>query len=276
MRLNRAIFSILLGLGACGLLAFARAPRKAGAKPRRVVYETDVKPLFTRYCYGCHGEKMKGGLDLRIYQEEASAKKDTEVFGKVLDYLQTEDMPPEGKPQPTSAERKRIIGWIQAQVLDCDCDHPDPGRVTIRRLNRAEYNNTIRDLVGVNFEPADDFPADDVGYGFDNIGDVLSLSPMLMEKYFSAAGKIMDAAIPTGSAANGPVKHFPAKGLGHTEGADDYGSSAKMLSSESEVYASCNFPKAGNYILRARAWGQQAGPEPARMQFRVDGHSAEK
>src|SRR5712675_3547257 len=69
------------------------------------------------------------------------------------------------------------------------------GRVTIRRLNRTEYNNTIRDLVGVDFKPAEDFPADDVGYGFDNIGDVLSVSPLLLEKYLSAAEAILDRAI---------------------------------------------------------------------------------
>src|SRR5207302_197758 len=69
------------------------------------------------------------------------------------------------------------------------------GRVTIRRLNRTEYNNTIRDLVGVDFKPADDFPADDVGYGFDNIGDVLTVSPLLLEKYLSAAEMILDQVI---------------------------------------------------------------------------------
>ena len=83
-------------------------------------------------------------------------------------------------------------------MLGCDCNHPDPGRVTIRRLNRAEYNNTIRDLTGVSFHPAADFPIDDAGYGFDNIGDVLTLSPMLMEKYVAAAGKVMDLAMAAG------------------------------------------------------------------------------
>ena len=101
--------------------------------------------------------------------------------------LESLDMPPEGKPQPSKSERAMITHWIEASILGCDCEHPDPGRVTIRRLNRAEYNNTIRDLTGVNFQPAEDFPLDDIGYGFDNIGDVLSLSPMLMEKYVAAA-----------------------------------------------------------------------------------------
>ena len=77
-----------------------------------------------------------------------------------------------------------------------DCSGPrNPGRVTLRRLNRTEYNNTIRDLIGVDFKPAGDFPADDVGYGFDNIGDVLSLSPLLLERYLAAADTILEQAI---------------------------------------------------------------------------------
>src|SRR5690606_21852921 len=105
------------------------------------------------------------------------------------------EMPPTKKPQPTEEERKRITEWISSEVFNCDCDNPDPGRVTLRRLNRTEYNNTIRDLLGVKFEAAADFPNDDSGYGFDNIGDVLSLPPILLEKYMAAAEKVLDAAI---------------------------------------------------------------------------------
>jgi hypothetical protein len=105
-------------------------------------------------------------------------------------------MPPEDRPQPTADESARLITSIKAALERDDCGRPgNPGRVTIRRLNRAEYNNTIRDLVGVDFRPADEFPADDVGYGFDNIGDVLSLPPLLMEKYLFAAETISERAI---------------------------------------------------------------------------------
>ena len=90
-------------------------------------------------------------------------------------------MPPEDSPQPTREESARLASWIKTTLGADDCGKPsNPGRVTIRRLNRVEYNNTIRDLVGVNFRLADDFPSDDVGYGFDNIGDVLCLPPVLM------------------------------------------------------------------------------------------------
>ena len=103
-------------------------------------------------------------------------------------------MPPKSKPQPAEEERDRLVAWIDATLARTVPIKKDPGRVTMRRLNRAEYNNTIRDLVGVKFQPAEDFPSDDVGYGFDNIGDVLSLSPILLEKYLAAADKIVDQA----------------------------------------------------------------------------------
>ena len=105
-------------------------------------------------------------------------------------------MPPEGKPQPSEAESARFTQYLQSLLSKANCKIAhDPGRVTLRRLNRDEYNNTVRDLVGVDFRPADDFPSDDVGYGFDNIGDVLTLPPLLMEKYLAAAEAIADEAI---------------------------------------------------------------------------------
>lgn len=104
-------------------------------------------------------------------------------------------MPPVDEAQPTDEERKQLTDWINAR-LDCACDGPAyPGRVTIRRLNRAEYNNTIRDLFGIDFQPAATFPADDTGYGFDNIGDVLTLPPVLLERCLEAAEQVTHRTI---------------------------------------------------------------------------------
>lgn len=152
-------------------------------------YQKRVQPLLAQYCYGCHNEeKHKGELSLAELANGRDALKHPEVWEKVLSKIRDREMPPEEKPQPSSGERERVAGWIEHTLFDCE--NPNPGRVTLRRLNRAEYNNTIRDLVGVDFHPADDFPADDTGYGFDNIGDVLTLSPMLLEKYLAAAETI--------------------------------------------------------------------------------------
>jgi hypothetical protein len=105
-------------------------------------------------------------------------------------------MPPKGMPRPREADQKAFIQFIEAQFAGADQGaKPSPGRVTAHRLNRVEYNNTVRDLLGVDLRPADDFPQDDSGYGFDNISDVLSLSPALMESYLAAAEKVSRAAI---------------------------------------------------------------------------------
>src|SRR5204862_4505812 len=85
---------------------------------------------------------------------------------------------------------------IKREAFGIDPKNPDPGRVTIRRLNRTEYRNTIRDLMGLDFKADDEFPPDDTGYGFDNIGDVLSVSPLLLEKYMQAAETIVAGAVP--------------------------------------------------------------------------------
>jgi mono/diheme cytochrome c family protein len=202
-------FLFMAGMGRCPAMEPVEAAAKAEAT--RTVFQAKVQPLLSKYCFACHGEKKKGDLDLRIYTDDALVKKDAAVFEKLASLLETREMPPENKPQPSAAQRKLIIDWIEADVLGCDCKHPDPGRVTIRRLNREEYNNTVRELTGVSFHPADDFPMDDVGYGFDNIGDVLSLSPLLFEKYMTAAGKIMNAAN-----LNEPPIRTPVKQAGAT------------------------------------------------------------
>src|SRR5438876_2484153 len=187
---------------------------KPGGAQGDISYEREVRPLFEKYCYGCHGNgKRKGDLALDLYQSAADAVSDPKTWEKILQNVSGHVMPPEKKPQPSSAEAELISRWIETHVFKCDCRHPDPGRVTLRRLNRVEYNNTIRDLLGVKFQPAEDFPADDSGYGFDNIGDVLSLPPLLMEKYLAAAENILAAAMVTGNPPKARIRNFEADTL---------------------------------------------------------------
>ncbi|MSR60192.1 MAG: DUF1592 domain-containing protein [Planctomycetaceae bacterium] len=246
-----AVVSAVLSASLQGDPPLEPAPASAAAAS----FENDIKPFVTKYCFECHqGEKSQGGLALERYMTEAEVLKHRDVAEKILDNLESGLMPPEGKPQPTDAERQRVIGWIEAHVLKINCDGPiDPGRVTIRRLNRSEYNNTIRDLLGVDFRPADDFPSDDVGYGFDNIGDVISLPPVLLERYLAAAEKITERAIVTPDADQAPIKSAPGK----------------ALASVGEAGSDFEFPQTGDYILRVRAWADQAGPEPAKMTCRL-------
>ena len=158
-----------------------------------VAFEETVRPILEERCYTCHSQEMKkGGVNL-----EGAAQRDKDLWWAVLKNLRSGIMPPAEKPQPTSEERGRIEEWIKAKAFGIDPKDPDPGRVTVRRLNRVEYRNTIRDLLGVDFDANLEFPPDDSGHGFDNIGDVLTMSPLLLEKYLGAAKSIIGRSVPT-------------------------------------------------------------------------------
>jgi len=155
-------------------------------------YDRDIKPILVTYCYDCHGDgSAKGNVDLDGYATDGARTADVQLWQRVWENVRNGVMPPPRKPRPTAGEQARLQAWIRRDVLGVDCRAPDPGRVTLRRLNRDEYNHTIAELFGVDLQPAEDFPADDTGYGFDDIGDVLSVSPVLTEKYFAAAERIV-------------------------------------------------------------------------------------
>ncbi|HEV3485706.1 MAG TPA: DUF1587 domain-containing protein, partial [Vicinamibacterales bacterium] len=160
-------------------------------------FGTVIAPFFAEYCYRCHGEKkQEKELNLEAFRSADALKEHRDVWEEVARKLRAAEMPPLEEEQPGDQHRQRVADWIERELDRIDrTTAPDPGRVTARRLNRTEYNNTIRDLLGVDPRPADDFPQDDSGYGFDNIADALSLSPVLMEKYMTAAERVTRAAL---------------------------------------------------------------------------------
>src|SRR5204863_7391694 len=112
------------------------------------------------------------------YRDGSLALKEPQVWDKVLDMVSTRKMPPPGMPAPSHADTVAVTRFLEGLLARSGFSREgDPGRVMARRLNRVQDNNTIRDLLGVHVRPADEFPVDDSGYGFDNIGDVLSVSP---------------------------------------------------------------------------------------------------
>ena len=153
--------------------------------------------FLERYCFACHaGEQPAGGLALDSFSSSLSLIEGHEVWKQVLEMLATNQMPPQDSEQPTLEESELFVRHIEAIFEHTEhTATPDPGRVTIRRLNKVEYKNTIRDLLSVDFDPTEKFPDDDIGYGFDNIGDVLSVSPLLMERYLKAAEEIAERVI---------------------------------------------------------------------------------
>ena len=156
-----------------------------------------ILPFLNENCVFCHNGTLEtAGLRLDVFRESGQGPAGPGLWKRVQEKLLLGEMPPSDRPQPRPEAVEAVIEWIETRTEDLAlAGLPEPGRVTVRRLNRSEYNNTIRDLIGVNLKPADDFPADDAGYGFDNIGDVLSLPPILMEKYLTAAEAIAEAAI---------------------------------------------------------------------------------
>lgn len=231
-----------------------------------------ASPFFGQYCFGCHGvERQKADLNLEAYGDSPALYEDRRTWEAVRDMIGSREMPPENKPQPTEAERMAIVHFIDAQLALFDCSGPrQPGKVTLRRLNRSEYNNTIRDLVGVDFNPAADFPRDEVGYGFDNIGDVLSLPPMLMEKYLNAARQVTEAAIVTHRRLEIPVTRIEGESMrSDIEHVRPFADRVLGLYREGEGYVDYESEQAGEYEIRIRAYGEQAGPEPPRLSVRV-------
>ena len=161
-------------------------------------FERDILPVLEEYCYACHGDgQNKGGIQLDVFKTVGDVHRGYKLWEQVFRKVRAGEMPPEGrKKRPSKEEQALIAGWIRHSLDDFYVNSPpDPGRVTVRRLNRSEYNNVIRDLLKVDFKPAKDFPPDDSGHGFDNIGDVLSMSPLLLEKYLAAAEKIAEQAV---------------------------------------------------------------------------------
>ena len=186
-----------------GLLAFAllEPGARAAEIPAAAHFRKDVQPLLKKYCSDCHADgAKKGGVAFDEFASDAAMLARHDLWLAVLKNTRAGLMPPAKKPQPSAEERRRIEEWIKFEAFAIDRRNPDPGRVTARRLNRVEYRNTIRDLLGVDFNTAVEFPPDDTGYGFDNIGDVLTVSPLLLEKYMVAAKAIVTEAVPTGGA----------------------------------------------------------------------------
>jgi len=166
-------------------------------KKASATFESTVSPIFTKTCLPCHNDRVaSGGLNIGPFTNASSLTAHREEWERILQKIRTGEMPPKGMPRPPATQTEALIKFVEEKWEAADSKiAADPGRVTARRLNRNEYSNTIRDLLGVEFRAEKDFPTDDSGYGFDNIGDVLTISPVLMEKYISAAERIAARAI---------------------------------------------------------------------------------
>src|SRR5262249_44912071 len=165
----------------------AQQPASADAATHRTTLQL--------YCIGCHsGPTPFAGLNLEPL-DFANLEENGEIWEKMVRKLRARQMPPAGMPRPDDATLDGLVKFVEGGRDRLAEVKPNPGRTTLHRLNRTEYGNAIRDLLALEIDVTDLLPADDIGYGFDNIGDVLSVSPFLLERYLVTAGKVSRAAV---------------------------------------------------------------------------------
>lgn len=160
-------------------------------------FDTAVRPILNNVCTACHNDNLQSGnLNITPLLDPATLKTRREAWERILAKLQSGEMPPKGIPKPPADQLAAMVQYIQTELDRAGHSAKiDPGRIVTHRLNRSEYSNTIRDLLGVDFRAKEEFPADDSGFGFDNIGEVLTVSPTLMQKYLQAAEQIAARAV---------------------------------------------------------------------------------
>ncbi len=252
--------SVALGVAAAGT-AFSSSHAAASSD-----FKKTAMPFMEKYCYECHGgKKTKGDLDLKQFKDDAKILQNRKTWSEVLKQVASGEMPPKKHAvRPTPDDIAKFDDAITTSLDRAEANaKPDPGRVTVRRLNRTEYNNTVRDLLGVDFNPAEDFPADDIGYGFDNIGDVLSISPVHLERYLAAAESIANRAIPVEPpkpSNRATYSIFLEPSTYHSENG-----TRPVTNSVPELFTRHKLP-AGEYVFQVRASAARpTNAEPVKM-----------
>jgi hypothetical protein len=260
----------------------AQAPRVSDVArvPDHAGFDDTVKPFLSFTCYDCHNNRrQRGDVNLQQFESADAVAAHPDTFELMFEKLRSGEMPPEDEDRPDPAKVEAVMAWIAAELDRIEqLTPPDPGRVTIRRLNRTEYDNTLRDLLGVDLRPAEDFPQDDTGYGFDTIADVLTLSPVLMERYLAAAERVSRAAI------FGPEPEPPTLvRLRTTTARIEPTQTAPVfydqtgLSLPNSVHATHRFPVDGQYMIRVFLGGTRPlGSAPLRVGLWIDGELVEE
>ena len=256
-------------VGAVFVLAAILPVRLAAADAgHERVYQSQVRPFLKQYCAGCHNARVKtAGVSMDGFLTGGSIAAQNGAWEKILRKIRTGEMPPPGLPRAPQAVIDELVTFVGGALDSAAAAKPDPGRVTAHRLNRSEYNNAVRDLLAVDWRPADDFPADDSGYGFDNIADVLSLPPVLMEKYLSVAGKVSRQALGRVRLDAVLERYSPPRNLPQNARVSE----AAPVGSRGGIEVEHRFPADATYLLRGRLRGTPDPQAPEFLDFRLDG-----
>ncbi|TWT32201.1 hypothetical protein KOR34_39620 [Posidoniimonas corsicana] len=235
-------------------------------------FRTRVLPVLQENCFDCHGwGAEEGGLALDVDPAAGAFLTDTETWWKVLKNVRAGVMPPEGYTALPDEAKQSLATWVKSDVFGIDPHNVDPGPSAVRRLNRYEYGNTIRDLMGIDYNVEIEFPPDDSGFGFDNVGDGQSLSPMLVEKYLRAAQSIVDQAVPTVTRV---IQHQEYRGRDFRS--DDGSRRGERMSVDDEATVTRAFtldePGAHRVVVNAMVDGSfEFHPRRCVVTFSVDG-----
>jgi len=222
--------------------------------------------ILSSYCQGCHNESNRSG-GVSVEGLKASAVGEAGMtWEKILRKVRTGEMPPLGLPRPKAADTASFVSWLEKELDTHATAKRNPGTPMVHRLNRAEYSNSIRDLLGLRLDHAASLPADDAGYGFDNIGSVLTVSPLLMEKYMTTARRVSRLAVGTVKASPAIERFNPGKGPA-LDASDEL-----PLNLRGGLLLKYYFPVDAEYSLMVRVRGVPAAKAPPpKLDVRIDG-----
>jgi mono/diheme cytochrome c family protein len=253
-------------------LGAARPAARQDVAPAASSAPSANRALLDKYCVTCHNDRLRtGGLSLAQADTERPIAS-TEVWEKVIRKLRTGAMPPSGMPRPDEAALDGFVTYLETSIDRAAAARPSPGRPAVRRLNRTEYSNAIRDLVAVEIDAGALLPADDSRYGFDNVGDVLTLSPLLAERYLAVARHVRRLAL--GDAVIRPAieQYTVSKNLMQ----DDRASEDLPFGSRGGLAVQHHFPASGEYVFKVRLQQNsrqyiRGMQQPNELDVRLDG-----
>ena len=209
---------------------------------------SEYRMVLNNYCVGCHNERVRTAQLLLDKADVENISKEPQIWEKVVKKLRTGAMPPAGMPRPDQATYDSLATYLETALDRAAAANPDPGRPVLHRLNRVEYTNAVRDLLAVDIDGETFLPADDSRHGFDNIGDVLTVSPVLLERYLSAARKITRLAI--GDPDISPI--FQTYNLPKYFIQDDRMNESLPFGSRGGIAVRHQFPVDGEYVIKVR------------------------
>ncbi len=255
--------TICLQLAGATLILVSALPMQA--QPER------QKALLNQYCVTCHNDKLRtGGLSLQT-ADLTAVPQAAEIWEKVIRKLRVGAMPPQGMPRPEAPALDDLASYLESVIDRAYAANPNPGRSSMHRLNRAEYGNAIHDLLALDIDAAQYLPPDDESSGFDNIADVLKVSPSLMERYLSASWNISRLAVGDSRIVPSTATYRARPDLSQDQHIDGL-----PLGTRGGMLVRHNFPLDGEYVIKVRLWRNtfdlmRGMEDPHQIEISLDG-----